>query len=142
MNVLTLTESRHFLNKAAANDLLGLIHHLERLEASRNALLCNVRCLEEMAIRLVSRSRLEVLFMLKNKLGLTKEQAKNIYFRFRNGGGEEENASPQQSKDPETNEEKIAMIMDYMKDTSAKLDQIESDIAYLKKQVDQILKRL
>lgn len=83
----------------------------------------------------------EVINMLKNKLGLSREEAKKVYFQFRNKGNKsnpEEPAKPE----PQGTEEKIAVIMDYMKDTSEKLERIESDIDYLKQQIDRILKQL
>ncbi|RJP26382.1 MAG: hypothetical protein C4527_15535 [Candidatus Omnitrophota bacterium] len=88
----------------------------------------------------------EVMFMLKNKFGFTKDQAKKLYSTFRSKGesgdngddGDEEN----NSVEPQTIDDKISMIMGYMKETSAKLDRIEDDITYLKQQVENILKRI
>jgi len=88
----------------------------------------------------------EIVFMLRNKWGLSKKDAQKLYYDLRNPGegpGEgSEGNNPNQSKQPETVDDKISMIMDYMKDTSAKLDGIDRDIAHLKKQVEEILKRM
>ncbi len=87
----------------------------------------------------------EVMYMLKNKFGFTKEQAKKLYSTYRNKGegGEDDGNNEEDPQSEQQNiDEKISMIMGYMKETSAKLDRIEDDIAYLKNQVENILKRI
>lgn len=84
----------------------------------------------------------ESVFMVRNRFGLTKEQAKKLYYDYHGAGEEQTPDRNQPEGKPQTAEEKISMIMDYMKETSAKLDQIENDIAFLKQQVNEILKRL
>lgn len=86
--------------------------------------------------------------MLKNKLGLTKNQAQKLFYDYKNKGKDEnpENGSkeqqPGQPEDQGNVEQKISMIMNYMQETSTKLDQIEKDISYLKEQVDRILEKI
>jgi hypothetical protein len=88
----------------------------------------------------------EVMNMLKNKLGLSKEDAKKIYYKYRaKGSGQDDepgNDESQKSSPPQNADQKIAMIMDYMQETSAKLERIENDIDYLKNQVDKILQKI
>ena len=77
--------------------------------------------------------------MLRNKWGLTKKDAQKIFNDIHDNGSNEKNAKPTR---PETIDEKVTMIMDYMKETSQKLDSIDRDILELKKQVEEILKRI
>lgn len=81
------------------------------------------------------------MFMLRNKFGLTKKDAKKLYYDVRSKDNEE-GEDPKQSKTPESTEEKIVFIMETMKQTAVKLDRMEEDLAYLKDQVDKILKKL
>ncbi|MBI1387701.1 MAG: hypothetical protein GC154_04570 [bacterium] len=87
--------------------------------------------------------------MLKNKFGLTKDQAQKMFYDYKNKGQEQD--PDQQGGDPKgdpkeaasgTVEQKISLIMGYMKETSTKIDQIERDITYLKEQVDKILQKI
>ncbi len=85
----------------------------------------------------------EVMFMLKNKFGFTKEQAKKLYSSYRNKDSDQgKNEGGQKPEEPQSIDDKISMIMDYMQETSSKLDRIEDDISYLKQQVENILKRI
>lgn len=115
---------------------------LERLSlAQRNAsvLRSNLQAtFESIAANL---SGQEMLLMLKNKWGLSKKEAQKLYYDVRNKGNEPEEEK-QESPRPDTIDKKISMIMDYMKETSAKLDSIDRDIADLKKQVEEILRRI
>lgn len=86
-----------------------------------------------------------LMIVKKNKWGFNKEEAKKLFYSFRSKNTPEDgepgshfNSAP----GPETTERKIAMIMDYMKETSAKLDRIEDDIAELKEKVNDILKKI
>ena len=57
--------------------------------------------------------------------------------------GEEDPGDPIEAvRQAKTTDEKIEQIIDYMKDTTTKLDRIEDDINFLKEQVDRILKRI
>lgn len=81
--------------------------------------------------------------MLKNKFGMSKDEAKNLFFKFRGSSSEpENNPSKMAAPEPQGTDEKIAVILDYMKDTSVKLEKIENDIEFLKEQIDRILKQL
>jgi hypothetical protein len=87
----------------------------------------------------------EIAFMLRNRWGLSKKDAQKLYFDLRNQGGESGEGNDNDQKQPnrpETVEDKISMIMDYMKETSAKLDSIDRDIVQLKKRVEEILQRI
>jgi len=88
----------------------------------------------------------EFLFMFRNKFGLTKKDAKKLFHDYHSKDAKEPDAEEAEAKEPnkppETTDQKIAMIMDYMQETSVKLDRIESDIAALKEQVELILKRI
>ena len=83
----------------------------------------------------------EMLLMLRNKWGLSKKDAQKLYYDVRNKGNETEEEN-KESPRPDTIDKKISMIMDYMKETSSKLDSIDRDIADLKKQVEEILRRI
>ena len=89
----------------------------------------------------------EIIFMFRKRVSSDKEEAKKLFFTYRKKGTAENQpegtpSNEPSSKEPETTEEKIAMIMDYMKETSSKLDHIENDISYLKQQVEEIKKRI
>jgi len=86
----------------------------------------------------------ELSFMFKNKLGMSKSDAKDLFFSYKNRNKPDPDEEDPDRSQPEveTTEKKIAMIMDYMKDTSQKLDRIEDDISELKAKVEQILKRI
>ena len=74
-----------------------------------------------------------------------KEEAKKLFYSYRSKNEPEQGKSSPDLKstlEPETTEKKIAMIMDFMKETSAKLDRIEDDIAELKEKVNDILKKM
>lgn len=85
--------------------------------------------------------------MFKNKLGFTKGQAQKLFYDYKNKRNQEtpeneQKDQPSQSDDNGSVEQKISMIMNYMQETSTKLDQIEKDISYLKEQVDRILQKI
>lgn len=85
----------------------------------------------------------ETAFMLKNKWGLTKEEAKKLFYDYKNKtASDPNNPSSPSEQQPENVDQKIAVIMDYMIDTSAKLDRIEDDLSQLKQKVEEILKKL
>ncbi len=89
----------------------------------------------------------EIHFMLKNKTGLTKTQAQKLFYDYKNKGNDEDNEkkSGQEQKQPKEQgniDQKISMIMNYMQETSIKLDQIEKDISHLREQVDRILEKI
>jgi hypothetical protein len=87
-------------------------------------------------------------WVLKNKEGLTREDAKRIFQRYRAGGEKEaekastaaEGHSAAQSLERQSHQ--IGQIVNYMEQTTKRLDQIEDDIGYIKDKVDAILKRL
>lgn len=86
-----------------------------------------------------------LVFMLKNKFGMTKNQAQKLFYDFKKKNKEDdpnEQMPGEDPKEPGNVEEKISMIMGYMKETSDKLDQIERDISFLKDQVDKILQKI
>ncbi len=83
-----------------------------------------------------------IQFMFKNKYGLNKEEAKKLFYDFRSKSKEPGGEDDDSSQNTESVEGKIAMIMDYMKETSTKLDRIEDDISTLKRQVEHILKKI
>ena len=91
----------------------------------------------------------EILLMLRNKWGFSKKDAKKMFYQYHSKEEEEEedgdddngNENPDPGKSGSV-DQKISMIMDYMKETSTKLDSIDRDIAQLKEQVEEILKRM
>jgi hypothetical protein len=72
----------------------------------------------------------------KNPLGMTRDEAKKAYFRFRS----KKEDTPESSG--EDQEQKINRILLYMNETTVKLDRIEEDISFLKEQVGTIIKKL
>ncbi len=80
-----------------------------------------------------------VSYMARNKSGFTREQAKELFYSFRKKQDDPESPEPDE---PEDTDARFAKIMDYMEETSKKLDRIEDDVAFLKDQVSAILKRL
>lgn len=84
----------------------------------------------------------------KNKLGMTKEDAKRIFHRYRTA---KEKPADQEPPDPkadapvslaERQSKQISQILNYMEETSGRLDNIENDIGYIKERVETILKKL
>ena len=84
----------------------------------------------------------------KNKIGLSREDAKRIFHRYRS---EKEKAAegtpPSGGEEPPSKEldhqaRQISQIRNYMENTNQRLDQIETDIGYIKDRVDAILKKL
>ncbi len=82
---------------------------------------------------------LGVSYMARNKSGFTREQAKELFYSFRKKKDEPGSPEPDEAEDTDA---RFAKIMDYMEETSKKLDRIEDDVAFLKDQVSAILKRL
>ncbi|HPA47063.1 MAG TPA: hypothetical protein PK395_14960 [bacterium] len=80
-------------------------------------------------------------FMVRNKDGFTREEAKSLFYRFRQKKTEEPEEQPD-SDQPQDTDARLERIMVYMEETSKKLDRIEDDITFLKDQVADILKRL
>ncbi len=123
------------------SDLEFLKNTLERLQEHQQILETNLQGMMTIFTDVFGLNGVEVFMALKNKLGLTKEQAKKMYYQFhsKKSPGQEPEQDPEKSESPD---EKISIIIDYMKETSQKLDKIEDDIAYLKDQVNQIIKKL
>ncbi|MBW7937459.1 MAG: hypothetical protein H3C63_01025 [Candidatus Omnitrophica bacterium] len=85
--------------------------------------------------------------MLRNKEGLTREQARRIFQRYTTPQaageatpGSAENAEP--ASPAERQSQQITQILQYMEQTTQRLDLIENDIGYIKDKVDAILKKL
>jgi hypothetical protein len=86
----------------------------------------------------------------KNRDGFDQEEARDLFFKFRRKkvlrpeepeeeqGGRKEPGPPQPERVGEVN----VQLSSFMRETSEKLDRIEDDIDYLKKQVDTILKKI
>jgi len=86
-------------------------------------------------------NRLGLLFA-RSKDGLSQEEAKKMFFRFRRKGAPEP-AEPEPSEPGPTGQGDVpAQMVTFMRETAQKLDRIETDIDYLKKQVDQILRKI
>ena len=89
-------------------------------------------------------------WVLKSRSGLTREDAKKIFHRYRTPGADA--PTPEPTNDPEAPKEqsallesqsrKIDQIIGYMEETTQRLDQIENDIGYLKDRIEVILKKL
>ncbi len=82
------------------------------------------------------------IFMLKNKFGLSKEAAKKLFYDHRKKKQDDTDPNQSPQKEPESVDEKIEMLMGYMRETTSKLDRIEDDISNLKEKVEEILKRI
>ena len=86
-------------------------------------------------------SRLGVLWA-RTKDGLNQEEAKKLFFQFRKKSVlQGKNPEPSDPREPERTEVGAQMVT-FMKETSEKLDRIETDIEHLKQQVDKILKKI
>ncbi|MBE7488723.1 MAG: hypothetical protein KJ050_06705 [Candidatus Omnitrophica bacterium] len=75
-------------------------------------------------------------WVLRNKEGLTREQARRIFQRY---------TTPQaagEATPAERQSQQITQILQYMEQTTQRLDLIENDIGYIKDKVDAILKKL
>jgi hypothetical protein len=88
-------------------------------------------------------------WVLKNKEGLTREEAKRIFLRYRSPGEKTEaGVDPPQtaptgpSAPTDRQAHQIHQILHYMEQTTQRLDVIENDIVYIKERVDAILKKL
>lgn len=88
-------------------------------------------------------------WVLKNKEGLTREEAKRIFLRYRSPGekadGNTDPSSQAESVPPPNTDRQahqIHQILHYMEQTTQRLDVIENDIVYIKERVDAILKKI
>ncbi len=87
-------------------------------------------------------------WVLKSRGGLTREDAKKIFHRYRSGtpAKEESATGPEkpgtEKPDLDPQARKIDQIIGYMEETTQRLDHIENDIGYLKDKIDLILKKL
>jgi len=89
----------------------------------------------EPELRLV---RWNILCALRNRLGLTREEARRIFYRFRTAQDPRPGSPGGHPHDsPELRE-----VARQMQETSLRLDRIEQDLDYLKKQVDRILEKV
>jgi hypothetical protein len=85
--------------------------------------------------------------VLKNKEGLTREQAQRIFQRYHGPGQKDAEAQvpPEEvsgASIAERQTRQIHQILQYMEQTTQRLNLIENDISYIKEKVDLILKRL
>ncbi len=119
--------------------IVFLYNYLERIELQFESLHGNYLRMSKMISTLKPSVWNHLSFLLKNKLGMTKDQAKDLFYQSKSKGKQEGGEDPEH---PESVEEKMNVIMGYMKDTSEKLETIERDIAHLKQQVEIILKKL
>jgi len=84
----------------------------------------------------------------KNKIGLSRDDAKRIFHRYRSEKEKAAESAPPSTGDVPPSKEldqqarQISQILGYMEDTNQRLDQIENDIGYIKDRVDAILKKL
>ena len=86
-------------------------------------------------------------WVLKSKEGLTRDQARRIFHRY---------STPTQKETPlaeaeagiapappaDRQSQQMNRILQYMEQTTQRLDLIENDIGYIKEKVDAILKRI
>ncbi len=143
-------------NLAVSNSLVFKMEDIELIsglldrlsEVQREALVIRDKLVVFMESISESFNNQEILLMLRNKWGLTKKDAKKLFYKYHGGEEDEENVD-NDNPEPENNpgksgsvDQKISMIMDYMKETSSKLDSIDRDIAQLKDQVEEILRRM
>lgn len=89
----------------------------------------------ENEVRLI---RWNILYVLRNKLGLTREEARRIFHRFRSP----EPSLPEAPGDSSSDSPELRELMKHMQETSVRLDRIEKDLIYLKRQVDRILEKV
>ena len=85
----------------------------------------------------------------KNRIGLSREDAKRIFHRYRAEKPKPAEAAPPSpegepspARELDHQARQISQILGYMEDTNHRLDQIETDIGYIKDRVDAILKKL
>ena len=87
-------------------------------------------------------------WVLKSRGGLTREDAKKIFHRYRSGtpSSKDPSTDPEESGQGrsalENQSRKIDQIIGYMEETTQRLDHIENDIVYLKDKIDLVLKKL
>jgi hypothetical protein len=87
------------------------------------------------------------LLFAKSKDGLSPDEAKRLFFQFRKKDvmKPEEPEPSGDAPGPERGRaagDLSTQMASFMRETSTKLDRIENDIDYLKKQVDLILKKI
>lgn len=146
MNGNSVSLSSDFLNPDSFYVVRAVFERLADAQNRAAALRANLKAAYEMIADTFKGQ--EIALMLRNRWGLSKKEAQKLYNDLRSPG--EEPSEDTEKKNPNQNppkptgtvEDKISMIMDYMKDTSAKLDSIDRDIAHLKVQVEEILKRI
>jgi hypothetical protein len=81
--------------------------------------------------------RSDLLFTVRNKLGLTREEAKKVFHRFRSPEAGGSGSGPELPGG-----EEMRAVMKHVQETAERLDRIEKDLDYLKKQVDRILEKV
>jgi len=86
-------------------------------------------------------NRLQMLFA-RSREGLNQEEAKKLFFRFRDKGKPKPDPSEPAEPSPEGGQDLSRQMITFMRDTAQKLDRIEADIDYLKEQVDKILMKI
>jgi hypothetical protein len=79
----------------------------------------------------------------RNREGMNQDEARKLFFQFRR---KDVLRQPEPEEEPPEEEQRDsevqAQMVSFMRETSDKLDRIEDDIDYLKKQVDQIIKKI
>ena len=84
-----------------------------------------------------------ILEAVRNRLGLTKEEARRIFnqFKGRSEKGEPGTEKPE-GRPPAEGDIDMRQVTRYMRDTNERLDHIEQDLDYLKRQVDRVLAKI
>jgi len=92
-----------------------------------------------------------LVWVEKTRAGLTREEARRIFHRYRSDKEKPAEPSPSAPGEPPppveeagapAEKQELARIVNYMETTTLRLDQIETDIGYIKEKVDTILKKL
>jgi len=79
----------------------------------------------------------------RSRDGLSQEEAKKLFFQFRRKTVPRPEEPKERPASPGPDDPDVAREMTrFMRDTTEKLDRIENDINYLKRQVDTILKKI
>ena len=95
------------------------------------------------AIEDLKNLRWGILEAIRNRVGLTREEARRIFNQFRGRSPDPETGDPEKPNEPETQTSPdMREVSRYMRETNHRLDHIEKDLEYLKKQVDRVLERL
>lgn len=140
MNESSLTFTPRSLTITPREEVQQLLSAIQTLQLSAMRIKKELQTVNTVIVSVRPTIWESILFLLKNKFGLTKDAAKKMFYDYKSKGEPEEEG--EEPKKPETIDEKMNAIMGYMKDTSAKLESIEKDITYLKQQVEAILKKL